>query len=1551
MVPQTDLDTAASQRVLLALKEARARLEAAERAASEPIAVVGIGCRFPGGGNGPDAYRQLLQQGVDAVGSIPADRYDWAAHYSETPGTAGKMYVREGAFLDGIDQFDAAFFGISPREAVSLDPQQRLLLETGWEALEHAGLAPRWLRGSRCGVFMGLGRNDYAYRLLRDAPQDFSAWHATGNGLCYGPGRLAHVLDLKGPNMAIDTACSSSLLAVHTACQSLRLQECDLALAGGCHVHLSPQVAIVLCMSRALARDGRCKAFDAVADGFGLGEGCGIVVLRRLSDALERCDTILALIRGSATNHDGHSSGLTVPNQAAQEQVIRAALANARVAPDDIGYVEAHGTGTPLGDPIEIEALANVFCRDRRRDDPLKIGSAKTNLGHLEAAAGIAGLIKVVLSLQHGEIPPSLHLREPNPRIAWNEWPIEIPTRPIRWETGAKPRLAGVSSFGMSGTNVHVVLQEPPAHPRPQLPDRPLHIVTLSARSASALRAQARRLAARLSEPDAPLLPDVAFTENAGRTHFSVRVGLPAASIPELCEGLAAVAGGSREPSVLAEDALEAPKVAFLFSGQGSQYAGMGRELYETQPAFRHVLERCNAILRSDWKASLMEVLFSDAHDRRLDQTLYTQPALFAVEYALAELWRSWGVVPSAVLGHSVGEYAAACVAGVFTMEDGLRLIAERARLMQALPNGAMVAVQAPEKQVRAVIDAYRDDISIAAVNGAAGVVIAGRAEPMQAVVARLRDSGFGARPLNVSHAFHSPMMTPMLAPFAAVAAQLAYSAPRIALISNVTGVAQSEAPDASYWRSHVREAVRFADGIETLAGGGYQAFVEIGPGGTLLALAGRQLAERSPALLPSLLPGRADWQSLLKSLARLYELGVEVDWAGFDRDQPRRRVSLPTYPFERQRFWHDDRAAASSRAVPAYRLAWQQQPARDWPVARLGHPKRWLILAGRGGLGERLARSLELRGDSSILVTAGSAFAEIGDEHWELDPNHPADLAQLLMKLSDASRLAGIIHLWNCDAAPEGEPNGPTLLASQQRSCAGVIALVQALAALCASPTPLWLVTRNAIDAGEVRAQAPDLTRAGLWGLGRVIALEHSEYWGGQIDLAPEPNGDEAADLLRELDQADAEDAVCLRNGERYVARIEPISAPQHELAMVRGDGTYLVAGGLGALGLQVSRWLIEHGARNLVLLGRRPPSPGALTIIEEWRRSGVTVLTAPADVADPSDLRRVFDMIEARLPALRGVIHAAGVAGERAIAELDAETLASVLRPKVQGGWLLHQFTAALELDFFVCFSSIAALWGSKHQAHYAAANAFLDGLAHHRRRRGLPGLSINWGPWNGCGMATPDALDRLARIGIQPLAPADALSALQLQLGSAAPQIALANVNWTSFRQVFGIRRQRPLIEKLIAAEAPESLSAAPMQMGSLGIELASLLPTERHDRLVSHVEQAVVSILGLDGATPLDARTGFFRLGLDSTMAVELAGRLARDLRVALPPTIIFDNPTVTQLAAYLATETLGWAAAEQPAAPVPDPDTQSIAAKLARLESLLRDTGGGARQPS
>lgn len=884
------------------------------------VAIVGISCRFPHGANNTDKYWALLRDGVDAITEVPKTRWDVDYFQESDRAAPWKAATRFGGFLDQVDQFDAQFFRIAPVEANNIDPQQRILLETTWEALENAGLNPHALKGTETGVFVGIHSHDYEILQLKQSDaDDCSPYFATSNSASVAAGRLSYFFDFQGPAISIDTACSSSLVALHLACQSLLRGECDFAIAAGVNLLLSPELSVTYSKLGMLSQDGRCKTFDASANGYVRSEGCGVVVLKRLQSALSNNDNVLAVVRGTAVNQDGSSNGLTAPNGFSQEAVIRKALEAAGVNPNEVSYVEAHGTGTPLGDPVEVKALEAVYGQGRRKDQPLIIGSVKTNIGHAEAAAGIAGLIKVVLSLQNNYIPPHLHFKEPNPHLALDLIPAVVPTTGMEWKksTSGKARLAAVSSFGSSGTNSHVVLEEAPASaPLSTVHEQIPQLFVLSARSEEALKQLAQAYDVNLKSRPEVFLGDVCFTARTGRAHFDHRLAVVATSTKRLCEQLGSFGNGRGGNDLLRgtmrgqQDA----KIAFLFTGQGSQYVGMGRELFETQPRFRETLNNCAEILSEYLEEPLLEVIYPQPNVHSpLDQTCYTQSALFALEYALADLWKSWGIQPSIVMGHSVGEYVAACVAGVFSLEDGLRLIAARGRLMQSLPaGGKMVVVLANEQQVAAAIAPYVRDVSIASINGPANTVISGTGQIVEEVAANLRLQGLETIELTVSHAFHSPLMQPILSDFMKVAADVSFFSPRIELISNVTGkLAAGEIATPTYWCDHIRQPVRFADSMGTLYRQGYGIFLEAGPKPVLLGMGRRCLPDEptpgseSPLMwLPSLQPGVSDLQQLMQSLGSLYVNGQVVDWQGFDSDYQPMKVALPTYPWDRAHYW-----------------------------------------------------------------------------------------------------------------------------------------------------------------------------------------------------------------------------------------------------------------------------------------------------------------------------------------------------------------------------------------------------------------------------------------------------------------------------------------------------------------------------------------------------------------------------------------------------------------------------------------------------------------------
>ncbi|MBN2309702.1 MAG: SDR family NAD(P)-dependent oxidoreductase, partial [Candidatus Hydrogenedentes bacterium] len=1557
------------------------------RPADDPIAIVGIGCRFPGASNA-DEFWAMLREGRDAIREVPAERWDADALYDPDPGTPGKMSTKWGGFLDHPDQFDAAFFNLSPREAGAMDPQQRLLLEVSWEALENAGLAPDSLAGSRTGTYVGIGTIDYLQLMLQQGGE-MDAYAATGNTQSVAANRLAYFYDFQGPSLALDTACSAALVAVHQACSGLRSGECDLALAGGVNMILAPMVTISLSQARLMSPTGRCRAFDADADGYVRGEGCGLVVLKRLSDAIAAGDSVFAVIRGTAFNHDGRSNGLTAPNTLAQQRVLRAALENAGVAPDEIDYLEAHGTGTPIGDPIEFQSIKNVFLHGRAPERPCIIGSVKTNIGHLEVAAGIAGLIKAVLALQHEEIPPHLLLSRLNPLLEADGLPFAIPNDCVSWPRGTRRRIAGVSAFGFGGANAHVVVEEAPrtASAAPDLPERPRHILALSARNEQALRELAGAHAAHLErQPDAAL-PDLCFTANAGRAALEHRLvltveqGVGPEAAAALRERLAAFAAGETPDGaftgVVPRGA--APKLAFLFTGQGAQFPGMGRQLYDTEPAFRAALDRCNRLLSGHLPEPLLNVMYpEDGSSELLNQTAYTQPALFALEYALAQLWRSWGVAPDYLLGHSVGEIAAACVAGAFSLEDGLRLIAERARLIQSLPpGGSMAAVFTDRDTLTPLVEPYADRLAVATVNGAELLVISGEEQAVADVVKTLKERDIRAKALAVSHAFHSPLMDPILERFAAVARTIEFRPLQIPLASNRDGRIRQpgEILDADYWRDHIRNAVHFDAGMKALAEAACRVFIEIGPANTLIGMGKRCVDVDNAVWLPSLSKRPDNWGVLLGSLANAYTEGIPVDWAAFDRHYVRNRLRLPTYPFQRERHWF-----AAKHPAPAIAVSGTAGPVgldardtiQDWlytagwaaleppAPAPSTEPGAWVILADAHGIGAQLAEQLESQGQTAIIVQPGKTRA--GElPRFEIEPGNFEHVHLLAHDLfaADLPPIRGFVHLWGLDVpSPVGDADGCPM--PLELGCGSALYVIQALMKHAPQDAPprLWLVTRGAQTApGD--EHAPALAQAPLLGFGRAAALEAPDLLGRLIDLDPaaEPQA-AAASLARELLAGDAENAVALRGDSRFGARLEQAGPPAGNMPLrCRADATYLLTGGFGGLGLSVARWLIGRGARRLILMARTPlpprgdwaavepgsPVAARIDAVRELEALGASVHVAAVDVADAQALAAFLDAFNAeQWPPIRGVVHMAGVLHDHLLAQMDVASFDLVFKPKVTGALNLHRLLAGAPLDFFVLFSSAASMLGSVGQANYAAANAFLDALAQYRRSQGLPALAVNWGPWAGVGMAArPDRGGRMAEQGMKSLEPALACEALGTALELGTPQLGVFDVDWPKLRDAFWMAGDSPFLAQ-VAESAGEAQAPGLLQ------SLLEQAPDKRKDLILDHIRASIAAVLGADIAQ-VPPEADVVALGLDSIMVMDLARSLGRDIGMHMHPREVFDRPNLDALATYLAAELDIRDGRREGAVPE---EGGYLRAHVDRIEETIRKTApAGPRNPS
>ncbi|ORY60966.1 uncharacterized protein BCR38DRAFT_349734 [Pseudomassariella vexata] len=1465
---------------------------------TEDIAIVSMACRLPGGITTPEDFWELLERGGDAITDVPEDRWDVDALYDVSSDAQGKTFCRRGGFIPSINSFDLSFFGISPREARTLDPSQYMMLETCWEGFERAGYTMEQLRGSQTGVFIGtsniLAHHSLNPTAIRDLA-DLDGYTVTGSAGGTMSGRISYQLGLEGPAMTIDTACSSSLVTTHLACTALRQGECDMAVSGGVSLLLNPGLHVEFSRLQGMSPDGRCRSFSADTQGTGWSEGSVVVILKRLSDAQRDGDLIHAVIRGTAVNHDGRSATLTTPSGPAQQRLIRTALSAARLQPDDIDYVEAHGTGTKLGDPIEATALAEVFSPSRVNVEPLLIGSAKSNIGHTQAPAGLVGLLKVTLAMQHSILPQTLHVSKPTPAVDWqraNMTPVQS-KRP--WlSQGSRLRRAGVSAFGIGGTNAHVIVEEPPrriavadnAKAAIRLPS--IMPFLLSGDTDAALRMQAEKLHRHISSTvDQDVLGDVAYSLATTRSHFRRRLVLMAEGKAELLEKLDSITHPDSF-ALFASDAAEAPKLAMLFTGQGSQWPGMGKELCEVYPIFRETISEIAAEF-TELELPLLDVMWAEPGSKAatlLNRTDFTQPALFALEVSLWRLWQSWGVKPEFVLGHSLGELVAAHVAGIFDLPDACRLVAARGRLMQAqFGDFTMVSLGASAAEVAVAVEQldHGGKVDVALYNTPIQTVISGDIDAVESIKSYFAGQGRKTKTLVVGHAFHSRHMDGMLIDFRAVAETVRFKPPQLNIVSSLDGrlVKAGQLEQADYWVKQAREPVRFSDGIQALAHHGVNIFLEIGPQEVLCGMGAACLADddksKSVAWLPSLIPRKDSTLILQRSVADLHMRHVPIDWPAYFKPFGCQRVEMPTYPFQRECFvrLNTQQGAATNGISNTTGRAPQGGEGR-FQFGIFWHPVKTVNVHHSGTWGILLPADnvTWTRSVTATLSRAGIRLVEV--EH-----------------LSHAEKLDGLICLWDSD----------TDVISQTRDFISKALTQLQTAAQTQFMPPLVWVTHHAVGTGTESDDRPMRLGAGpLWGLMRTARNEHPELHLRLVDL-----GEETGSCIASALMLNAEPECAVRQDRVLVPRMQRINSVPKPLAkqqLIRTDGAVLITGGLGHLGARVARWLAsDHDIRDLVLTSRHGmEASGAGALVVELSRLGVRVTVIASNIADPESIKAIMAIFSKDRP-LRGVVHAAGVVDSGVLLAMTPERCATTLAAKVHGAWLLHQSTQNLDLDVFLMFSSISGVMGMPGLANYAAANAFLDALSHLRRAQHLPATSVAYGTWEEDGMASrlsATTRSHLNHFGLDPLTPDKGLELLKQAVVSTRALTVAAALDLRRLRGFFeeqgGIP---PLLRSLLIRDSTQA---------SRGWDLRKVLseaePGQHADIVLNMIREVVAKTLGFTHALDVDVDRPLQEIGIDSLTAVQMRNYLATLTGLTLSVNIAFLNPNLKALSQSL-----------------------------------------------
>jgi len=1503
--------------------------------AAHHIAVVGMAGRFPGAPS-VEAFWENLRDGVEGVKFFSDDELRTAGVDSKL--LKNPAYVKAKAYLDEAGYFDAGFFGYNPREADIIDPQQRLFLETAWEALEDAGFSPDSWKG-HVGVFGGVSMNSYIFNLIFNSETMASVTPyqiMIGNDKDYVATRVSYKLNLKGPSIGVQTACSTSLVAIERACRSLANHECDMALAGAATVNCPRKTGYLYQEGMILSPDGHCRVFDEKARGTVAGEGVGIVALKRLDEAVADRNRVYAVVRGWAANNDGSLKvGFTAPGVNGQAEVIAMAQALADVSPETIRYIEAHGTGTELGDPIEVAALTQVFRASTDKVGFCRIGSVKSNIGHLDSAAGVTGFIKAALCLYHEQIPPSLHFETPNSKIDFANNPFRVNTELYDWPRDDFPRRAGVSSFGIGGTNAHVVLEDAPAR-EPCGPERSMHLLLLSARTDSALEAATSNLAGHLDTHPETELADAAHTLQAGRHTFDYRR-------IAVCESREDAIGvlTRRDPKRLLsshQSAVDA-SIAFLFPGQGSQHASMSLGLYKTEPTFHQIVDDCSEFLKPQLDVDLRDVLFpvqsNDANNGTgINETVMAQPALFVVEYALARLWMQWGIRPQAMVGHSIGEFTAACLAGVFGLEDMLTVIATRAKLMQAAPRGAMLAVPLSEADVTRRLNGR---VSLAAINAPTMTVVSGPVEDVEALENELGSENVSVRRLQTSHAFHSSLMQPAADKFAECVGQFQLKPPNIPFVSNVTGnwIRDEDATDPRYWAGQLRHPVRFADSIHALLEQPDRVFLEVGPGQVLTTLARQSFGRRrGPLALASMrhpLDSSDDSQVLMSAVGRLWLAGLQVDWNGFDANSKRRLVSLPSYPFERQNYFVEPHQASAPTAAPQihkksdvaewlYLPCWKQftPPNVAGQDLQSAEQVTWLMFADELGLADQLSDRLRASGHRVIAVRPGAEFAKHADDDYTINPRIYKDYVSLFEDFADDSETPkNIVHVWG--VTNEDDPHAATSDSFQKTQELGFYSLVY-LAQVIERQRIFWpiqitVLSNHLQDISGTETISPD--KATVQGPCLVIPQEYPHIYCRNVDVEYRADDNRAlvTNLVDELLREPSEPLLAYRGRHRWVQYHEHfrIRAAAEISPHLKKNGTYLITGGLGRIGLVFAKYLSQRLKANLVLTARsefpekdqwderlKTYDPDDFTCqriraVQELEQMGSEVLILSADSGSADEMASVVRQSRKRFGAINGVIHAAGIIETTTVHYLIQKDCERHFRAKALGLKVLDEVLEAESLDFVMLVSSLSAVLGGLGFCSYTAANSFMDAYAQRKnQQQDVPWFTIDWDSWSFAD-ETEESEDfgvgaTLAQLALTPMEGREVLGRV---LSIESPQRIVISTGDLDNRIDQWVRREALASNDEQQAEETSATLHSRPSISSTYVEARN--PTEQ---AIADVWQQLL------GIAEIGIHDDFFELGGHSLLAAQVIARLQQRLEATLSIRSIFETTTVAGLATHI-----------------------------------------------